>query len=149
MVRECIAAFHSSWHSPEFNFPVSHFCDWTWLATASLVFSQESAWLLTVKNSQKGAGELNTASLWRGDYWPEDMTSLACWATSSFSPHLAPSHQPSEDTAWAHFLISQRNLSPLLLHIRGHCQDTVVSTTLCECREVEKDPRQDTITLYL
>lgn len=149
VVREYLAAFQSSWHSPECHFPVCHFCHWRWQATASLVFSQELAQLLTVRNSHRVAGELNIAFPGRGADWPEEITFLPRWATRSFSPHLYACHQPSENMDWAHPVISQHNLFPLLPHIRGHCQDTVVSTNLCECREVEKEPRQEAIMLYL
>lgn len=127
------------------SFPIVFY--WRWLTTACLVFSQLLAWLFTVMIYHRGAGELNTAWPERRADWPEDMAFLACWAVRSFFPHLSASHQPSEGMDWACFLISRHNLSLLL--IRGHCQDTAASTAPCECREVEKDPRQEAVILYL
>lgn len=33
--------------------------------------------------------------------------------------------------------------------MRRHCQDTGASTTSCECKEVEKDLREEAVILYL
>lgn len=145
-VREYLVAFCPSFHSPEFSFPVFQFCHWGWLAAASVVFSQELVWILTMENSHRG-GELHTDSLGKGADWLKDMAFLACWVTRSFSLHISASQHSTENVDRTCFLIFQHNLSTLL-HIRRHCQNTVISISLCKCWDVEKDPRQDPVPLW-
>lgn len=71
VVRQYLAAFKFSWHSPEFHLPIFYFYHLRCLVTASLVFCQELAWLLTVVNGHRGAGAEFSLS-WEGRW-------LVCW----------------------------------------------------------------------